>query len=40
MKAKDGKTVSLFDLFVANVEACLATRGAAAPAKAREAVPA
>jgi hypothetical protein len=38
MKAKDGKAVSLFDLFVANVEGYLATRMAAAPA--REAIPA
>ena len=40
MKAQNGTPVSLFDLFVANVEGYLATRGAAAPAMSREAVPA
>ena len=38
MKAADGSSINLFDLFVANVEGYLATRMAAAPA--REAIPA
>ncbi|MFM8989122.1 MAG: hypothetical protein ACKOUS_05585 [Alphaproteobacteria bacterium] len=38
MKAQNGTPVSLFDLFVANVEGFLATRAAAA--QAREAIPA
>jgi hypothetical protein len=43
MKAMDGTTVSLFDLFVANVEGFLATRAPAAPpreAPPRETMPA